>query len=125
MDTIGARMGASQVGRKSGYLHDTAAHIPPAGLVTAVDGQGTAACLVYEERPVTPPEQRRYRQSLVHEPGKIVRHPGRALDALGQGPFGRETVQPPDEKVELVMKQLPGSDLLQWKQAREEDIYAR
>lgn len=124
-DSIGARMGSSQLGRKSGYLHDTAPHIPPAGKVTAVTGEGTARCLQHDERPTTPPEQRRYRQSAVHEPGAIVRHPGRALDRLAEGPFGRPTVQSPNESVEKYMKQMQSSDLLQWKQDREEDIYAR
>lgn len=125
MDTMGAHMGASHAGHKTRYLQDTTKHIVPAGKVTAVDGDSTHRCLQYEERPQTPPEVRRYRQSVLHEPGQRVRHPGMALDEVKDGPFGRATVQPEDEKVEECIKQLPNSEFMQWKQAKEEEIYAR
>eukprot|EP00951_Prasinocladus_malaysianus_P002628 scaffold18481_cov42-Prasinocladus_malaysianus.AAC.1 len=101
------------------------AHIPAAGKVTSISGEGTARCLEYDERPPTPPEIRRYRQSVVHEPGRTVRHPGRVKDRVPDGPFGRETIQPPDEAVSECIKQLPNSDMLAWKNERQEDIYAR
>ena len=125
MDSIGARMGGSLVGSKSSFLNDTAPHIPPAGKVTAITGESTARCLEYEERPITPPEQRRFRQSTVHEPATIVRHPGRAMDQLKDGPFGRPTIQPDDEGVCYSIKQMHDSDVRQWIEERSEDVYAR
>jgi len=124
MESIGARMGATHLGQKTHYLQDTTQHIIPAGKVTTVDGDSTHRCLQYEERPQTPPEVRRYRQSVVHEPGQRVRHPGMALDDVKQGPFGRPTIQPDDEKVDKCIRQLPDSEFMQWKQAKEEEIYA-
>ena len=40
------------------------------------------------ERPSTPPEIKKYRQSTIHEPGKMVKHYGLADDPVKNGPFG-------------------------------------
>ena len=53
-----------------------------------VSNEGAQFCLSMGERPSTPPEIKKYRQSTIHEPGKMVKHYGLADDPVKNGPFG-------------------------------------
>lgn len=81
--------------------------------------------MTWEERPCTPPEIRKYRQSTVHEPGRILRHPGAAGDGVPTGPFGAKTESLVGENVEGVLKTYPETDLGRWLGDRKEALYAR
>lgn len=47
--------------------------IPAAGIGTQANAVSTADCLRFTIRPGTPEHEKKYRQSALHEPGKIVR----------------------------------------------------
>ena len=100
-------------------------HVQPAGDASLGSAECTASCLHFEQRPQTPDHQKKYRQSVLHEPGKIVRHFGVAEDPLPEGSFGRATVARPGESVAEYIKSYPQSGLAQWALQRAEDVYAR
>lgn len=100
-------------------------HVQAAGDATRGNADCTASCLSFDERPQTPDHQKKYRQSVLHEPGKIVRHFGVAEDPLHEGSFGRATIARPGEKVADYIKSYPQSSLAQWALQRSEDVYAR
>jgi EF-hand domain-containing family member B len=104
------------------YLQDTSQQIPAAGVLTAFN-ESAKECLTWQERPATPPEIKKYRQSAIHEPSKTVRHFGVADDPVPAGPYGRKSVYA--ETAEQNMKAYPQSEIAQWRQERSEDIYAR
>jgi hypothetical protein len=110
----------------SGYKSqmDATAHIKTAGSASDPKAKEltTKDALTWQERPSTPEEQKRWRQSTFHEPGKVTRHPGHANDAVPQGPFGIKSKE--GESAANMMKQLPDSQVAQWSQARKEEIYA-
>lgn len=103
---------------------DSTAHIVPAGSTPLGHEQTTKDALDWtsNERPATPEEQKRWRKSTVNEPGIITRHPGHAKDPIPQGPFGVQSKQ--GESAAATMKQLPESQVQQWRDARKEEIYA-
>ncbi len=105
------------------YAGDSkATHIRPAGVTTSFN-ESVKDAVTWQEPPPTPPDQKKYRQSTLHEPGKIVRHYGAAGDAEPEGPFG-ETSKP-GESVARNIKQYPDTELGRWKLERAEDVYAR
>ena len=104
------------------YLQDTSQQIRAAGVLTAFN-ESAKECLTWQERPITPPEIKKYRQSVIHEPSKTVRHFGVADDPVPAGPYGRKSVYA--ETAEQNMKAYPQSEIAQWKQERSEDVYAR
>jgi hypothetical protein len=67
----------------------------------------------------------RYRQSRLHEPGKIYKHFGTVEDKVPEGPFGVGTRQPPGADVASQMKQTADSEVGMWAQEQAEGIYAR
>ncbi len=97
-------------------------HLRPAGLCTAFQDTAKEA-LTWSERPPTPPEQKKYRQSTIHEPGNIIRHYGTADDKLPEGPFGDQSTL--GESVQGTIKTYPDSEIARWKLERAEDVYAR
>ena len=100
-------------------------HVQAAGDASLGSAECTASCLHFDERPQTPDHQKKYRQSVLHEPGKIVRHFGVAEDPLPEGNFGRATIARPGESVAEYIKSYPQSGLAQWALQRAEDVYAR
>lgn len=119
-------IGASQLGKKGALINDTSPHIRPAGKVTDVSNEGAQFCLSMGERPSTPPEIKKYRQSTIHEPGKIVKHYGLADDPVKQGPFGyvaQQIGEGTQESVNQVMKSYPMSDLMIWEREQREQVY--
>ncbi|DBA88436.1 TPA: hypothetical protein ACH3X2_004926 [Trebouxia sp. C0005] len=99
-------------------------HVQSAGDATRSNADCTASCLSFEPRPQTPDHQKKYRQSVLHEPGKIVRHFGTAGDPLPEGSFGRATIARQGESVADYIKSYPQSSLAQWALQRAEDVYA-
>lgn len=106
-------------------------HIPAAGErskqspVKQSNPDTTATCLSFSERPQTPPHEKKYRQSALHEPGAIVRHFGTAEDPLPEGTFGRATHAKPGESVADYIQSYPQSAIAQWALQQAEDVYAR
>ena len=100
-------------------------HVQAAGDATTANAECTASCLSFDARPQTPDHQKKYRQSVLHEPGKIVRHFGVAEDPLHEGCFGRATIAKPGESVADYIKSYPQSSLAQWALLRSEDVYSR
>lgn len=100
-------------------------HVQAAGDATGANADCTATCLSFDARPQTPDHQKKYRQSVLHEPGKIVRHFGVAEDPLHEGSFGTATIARPGESVADYIKSYPQSSLAQWALQRSEDVYAR
>ncbi|KAL3146785.1 hypothetical protein ABBQ38_014767 [Trebouxia sp. C0009 RCD-2024] len=100
------------------------AHVQAAGDATRANADCTASCLSFDERPQTPDHQKKYRQSVLHEPGKIVRHFGVAEDPIHEGCFGRATIARPGESVADYIGSYPQSSLAQWALQRSEDVYA-
>lgn len=100
-------------------------HVQSAGEASTSNADCTATCLSFDQRPETPDHQKKYRQSVLHEPGKIVRHFGVAEDPLPVGSFGRATIARPGESVAEHIKSYPQSSLAQWALQRAEDVYAR
>ena len=79
-----------------------------------------------DDRPETPPEIKKYRQSTIHEPGKIVKHYGLADDSVKEGPFGFVAqANHSDDSVNQVMKSYPASDLMKWEREQRETVYER
>ncbi|GFR51165.1 hypothetical protein Agub_g13522 [Astrephomene gubernaculifera] len=112
--------------RRTNYESDmTQPQIPPAGITSVFDG-GAKDAVTWErgQRPVTPETIKKYRQSVVHEPGKIIRHPGVAEDPIPPGPYGVKTAAPPGQNVTEVIKNYPDSELARWKLEQAENIYA-
>ncbi|KAK9804914.1 hypothetical protein WJX72_011725 [[Myrmecia] bisecta] len=101
------------------------AHIPAAGKVPKRNSyEGTKQCLDFGPRPTTPEKELKYRQSTLHEPGKIVKHFGSANNAVPEGPYGIRTVSKPNESVPESIRSYPESALLQWDMQRREEVYA-
>eukprot|EP00201_Polytomella_parva_P013293 CAMPEP_0175053804 /NCGR_PEP_ID=MMETSP0052_2-20121109/9138_1 /TAXON_ID=51329 ORGANISM="Polytomella parva, Strain SAG 63-3" /NCGR_SAMPLE_ID=MMETSP0052_2 /ASSEMBLY_ACC=CAM_ASM_000194 /LENGTH=474 /DNA_ID=CAMNT_0016318399 /DNA_START=71 /DNA_END=1491 /DNA_ORIENTATION=+ len=96
-------------------------HIPASGIVTAY-AESAKDCLSWESRPPTPPEMKRFRQSTIHEPGKILRHYGVANDPIPEGTFGRKTNV--CESVGAVLKNYPSTEISRWKYEQAEKVYA-
>uniref|UniRef100_A0A7S2VV15 EFHB C-terminal EF-hand domain-containing protein n=1 Tax=Chlamydomonas chlamydogama TaxID=225041 RepID=A0A7S2VV15_9CHLO len=113
----------SSLGRDKYDPNNTSPWIRPAGVSTAVQESAKDA-LTWQERPQTPPEQKKYRQSTVHEPGIIVRHYGAAEDPLPEGPFGDKTKSQPGESVSDYLKGYPNTEIGRWALERSEDVYA-
>ena len=89
-----------------------------------VSNEGAQFCLSMGERPSTPPEIKKYRQSTIHEPGKIVKHYGLADDPVKNGPFGYVAGQgETNENVNQVLKSYPTSDLMKWEREQREQVY--
>lgn len=110
---------------KDKYVGDTSSTwIRPAGVTTNFNETAQDA-LTWQKRPETPPEQKKYRQSTVHEPGKVVKHFGAADDPVPEGPFGDKSVSKPGESVAAYIKSFPDTEVARWKLERSEDIYAR
>ena len=109
----------------------TLPHVSPAGERSKqgnskpASADTTASCLSFTERPQTPPHEKKYRQSVLHEPGAIVRHFGTAEDPLPEGTFGRATHAKPGESVADYIQSYPQSPLKQWALQQAEDVYAR
>lgn len=77
-------------------------------------------------RPITPPEQARFRKSTTHASGKIVRHPGfydDSFDLPGDEAHGVKTKGIAAESMAEVIKNYPESQIMQWRRERQEDIY--
>ena len=98
---------------------------PKAGKTNDVSNEGAQFCLSMGERPSTPPEIKKYRQSTIHEPGKIVKHYGLADDKVKDGPFGyvAQSAGGSHESVNQVMKSYPTSDLMIWEREQREQVY--
>ena len=108
---------------REGYSGDSkASWIRPAGVTTRFPDSITDA-VTWSEPPPTPAEQKKYRQSTLHEPGKVVRHPGTANDLLPEGPFGETSKYA--EGVAQNMQAYPSTEVSRWKLDRAEDVYAR
>lgn len=86
-----------------------------AGVVTTLEDEGAKKCVEqvdFNTRPPTPPEIKKFRQSVVYEPGKIVKHYGLAdVQPPHQGPFGVKTRS--SESVGSVMRTSESSELKQ------------
>ncbi len=107
------------------YIPDTkAAWIRPAGVTTGFNETAKDA-VTWQQPPPTPSELKKYRQSTLHEPGKVVKHPGTADDPEREGPFGDKTKSMPGESVAAYMKNFPESELARWHLEQAEGIYAR
>lgn len=110
---------------KTNYGNDNkSTHLRPAGAVTSFSDSAKDA-LSWSERPPTPDEQKKYRQSTIHEPGKIVKHFGLASDPTPEGVFGAKTDQDKTGRnVAGCFQQHPDSEMARWKMERSEDHYA-
>lgn len=109
---------------KDQYIPDSkSTWIRPAGVLTSFNETAKDA-LTWKDRPSTPEEQKKYRQSTVHEPGKIVKHFGTADDPIPEGPFGNKTQSLPGENVAANIKSFPETEVARWKLERSEDVYA-
>ena len=77
-----------------------------------MSNEGAQFCLSMGERPSTPPEIKKYRQSTIHEPGKIVKHYGLSDDKVKDGLLGyvSQFAGGSHESVNQVMKSYPTSD---------------
>lgn len=117
-------IGSESLGRKGAKL-DTAPQILPAGKQGGPKDDTAAACvqpILQGERPTTPPEIKKYRKSTIHEPGVTVKHYGLADDVVPTDrPFGIKVEK--TDSAEAVMKYYPDSELMRWRQERQEDIY--
>lgn len=111
----------ASLGRPQYEADMTSAQIRPAGLVTKLN-ESAQQCCSWEQRPPTPPEQRKYRMLSVHEPGKIARHYGAADDPIPEGPFG--VVHRNGESVAEQLANYPTTDMARWQLEQSEDIYA-
>lgn len=120
-----ATVSLASLGRKPGYMADmTMPQIPAAGIKTGLNENAKDA-LTWQERPPTPDEQKRFRQSTLHEPGKIVRHPGAYSDAIPEGPFGDKSASAAGQTVVETIRQYPDSEIARWKLEQQEAVYAR
>ncbi|KAG2450939.1 hypothetical protein HYH02_004212 [Chlamydomonas schloesseri] len=102
----------------------TQPQIPPAGITGKLHETARDALTWNAERPPTPDEIKKYRQSTVHEPGKIVRHPGQADDPTPQGPFGVKSAASGGQNINEALKNYPDSELARWQLEQKEGIYA-
>jgi len=108
---------------RDAYASDSkATHIRPAG-VTTFSVESIKDAVTWSEPPPTPPDQQKYRQSTLHKPGQIVRHPGAADDPLPEGPFGDKSVY--GESVAQNMQAYPRTEISRWTLDRAEDVYER
>lgn len=98
--------------------------IPAAGVSTKLT-ESAQDCMSWRLREPTPPRIRRFRQSILYEPGQIVRHVGLALDSIPKGPFGAKTISSVDESAKDYMRTYPETHIGQWLRNRKEAIYAR
>ncbi len=111
---------------------DTSPTVRPAGKLTHVGDEGTHLCMNMDnafdkdgapiQRPSTPPEIKKYRQSSIHEPGKIVKHYGLYDDPVKEGPFGFVPVVDA-LGVNEVLRSHPTSELMKWDLENRESIY--
>mmetsp|Transcript_17367 Transcript_17367/g.66146 ORF Transcript_17367/g.66146 Transcript_17367/m.66146 type:complete len:423 (-) Transcript_17367:66-1334(-) len=99
----------------------------PAGIVFGSDGECTAACLTFRERPGTPESQAKWRQSTFNEAGKRVLHPGIFDDVrsmgLDQRIFGARLVESSDHVTDVMHHPGEASDTARIKLQRAEEIY--
>eukprot|EP00803_Ostreobium_quekettii_P003040 evm.model.scf_1563.2 EVM.evm.TU.scf_1563.2 scf_1563:10976-23713(+) len=116
-------LGAAGLAPRAGYAATAGHQLRPAGLTTS-HGESATDAMEWLPRPPTPSGIRKYRQSAVHEPGRVVRHPGVAGDDVPKGPFGVRTVAGEGDSAEALMRCYPESDLGQWLQERKESKYA-
>ncbi len=103
----------------------TMPQIPPAGITSNLAETAKDALTWDPTRPQTPGDIKKYRQSTLHEPGAIVRHPGQAEDPVPQGPFGVKSAAAGGQSVLEALVNYPESELARWKIERAEEIYAR
>ncbi|GLC45943.1 hypothetical protein PLESTF_000715000 [Pleodorina starrii] len=112
--------------RRTNYETEmTQPQIPPAGVANKFDASANDA-LTWSggRRPKTPDAIKKYRQSTVHEPGKIIRHPGFAGDPVPAGPFGVKTAAAGGQNITEAINTYPESELGRWKLEQAEAIYA-
>ncbi|GIL88535.1 hypothetical protein Vretimale_15344 [Volvox reticuliferus] len=112
--------------RRTNYEAEmTQPQIPPAGIRNKFDESANDA-LTWSggRRPQTPETIKKYRQSTVHEPGKIIRHPGLAGDPVPAGPFGVKTAAAGGQNITEAINVYPESELSRWKLEQAEAIYA-
>eukprot|EP00798_Chlamydomonas_sp_ICE-L_P007391 gene7391-517_t len=115
---------ASSLAKANYGTDNKSTHIRPAGAVTSFADTAKDA-LTWNERPSTPDELKKYRQSTLHEPGKIVKHPGLADDTIPGGTYGdRSFADNTGRNVEACVKSYPDSEMARWKLERAEDHYA-
>jgi hypothetical protein len=115
----------ASLGRPSYVADMTSPQIRPAGITTNIP-ETAAQALTWGPRPETPPEQKKYRQSAIHEPGRIVKHYGLADDVhpVPKDGFGVRS----DKEHSSVAQQLkgyPDTEIGRWQLEQAESIYAR
>ena len=112
---------------RSAYQADmTMPQIPAAGITTKLNETAKdALSWNTAERPQTPPEIRKYRQTAIHEPGKMARHFGAADDPVPQGPFGCKSAAAAGQTVVEAIRNYPESEMARWRLEQAESIYAR
>lgn len=103
----------------------TMPQIPPAGITSSLAETAKDALTWDPTRPQTPGDIKKYRQSTLHEPGAIVRHPGQAEDPVPQGVFGVKSAAAEGQSVLEALVNYPESELARWKIERAEEIYSR
>lgn len=102
----------------------TMPQIPPAGITSSLAETAKDALTWDPTRPQTPGDIKKYRQSTLHEPGAIVRHPGQAEDPVPQGVFGVKSAAAEGQSVLEALVNYPESELARWKIERAEEIYS-
>ena len=95
-----------------------------AGTQSKTEQEGSKECLTLEERAPTPEHIKKYRQSVVHEPGAVVRHYGMADDKVMAGPFGLTTTRDPADDMKEVMQTFPTTNIMRYELENREKIYA-
>lgn len=107
------------------YVPDTTSSwIRPAGVTTGY-AETAKDALSWSQPPPTPGEQKKFRQSTIHQPGQVVRHHGAADDAVPEGPFGVPTRSRVGDDIASYLKSHPETELGRWQMERSEDCYAR
>lgn len=101
--------------------------MPPAGLSAHSDSRGSAAnCMMFDERPGTPEEIKKYRRSANLEPGKRFQNPKTVIDLenlqLEQKTFGISSKTSESNAANL-LKQMPSSTVEKLNQIKAENIY--
>jgi EF-hand domain-containing family member B len=101
--------------------------MPPAGLSAHSDARGSAAnCMVFDERPSTPEEIRKYRRSANLEPGKRFQNPKTVMDLqtlqLEQKTFGISS-KTSESNAAALLKQVPAGTVEKLNFIKSENIY--
>jgi hypothetical protein len=86
---------------------------------------GAKDALNWGERPETPGDVKKYRQSTLNAVGKTLRHPGSADDPIPEGPFGDKSASAAGQNVLEIIKTYPESEIARWKIEQSEAVYAR